>query len=122
MSALEKFGEVADEPAELLCQLLLAPEAAEPLDELDGVWALVLLLGLLDCAEVEPLDCAAGLQALPDELWAKEALDSASRAAAVALARIFRFIGCPLKERLSERNAAVRHASAMPVTFPAART
>ncbi len=111
MSALEKFGEEPEAPAELLWPLELAPEAAEPLDELDGVWALVLLLGLLDCAdvepldcpEVEPLDCAAGLAALPDELWAKEALDSASRAAAVALARIFRFIGSPLKERLVEK-------------------
>ena len=106
MSALEKFGEEPEAPAELLWPLELAPEAAEPLDEVDGVdgvCALVLLLGLLDCAEVEPLDCAAGLLALPDEVWAKEALDSASRAAAVALVRIFRFIGCPLEERLVEK-------------------
>ena len=90
MSALEKSGEDADAPAELLCPLVLAPEAAEPLEEVDGVCALVLLLGLLDCAEVEPLGGVPAL--LPDEVWAMEALDSARSAAAVALTRIFRFI------------------------------
>jgi hypothetical protein len=68
----------------------LAPAAAEP-----PVWAPVLLepdaleLGLSDCAEVLG---AFGAPALPGDVWAKEALDSASSAAAVALTRTFRFI------------------------------
>ena len=81
LSAAEKFGMDVEAPD---CALVvpLAPEAAEPL----VVWLLVLLegmllSGLLDCAPV-----------LPDEVWANEALDSARSAAAVALARTFRFI------------------------------
>jgi hypothetical protein len=90
--------------------LPLAPEAAEPLDELEGVWALVLpldelgvwalvlplpdmlLLGLLDCADVDPADCAPVLPELLEDVCANEALDSARSAAAVALTRTFRFI------------------------------
>src|SRR5687768_4590008 len=95
------------------CELVLplAPVAAEPLVELVG--ALVLapaeprsrmqrsfsapsmlsqLLPAMPAAALPdaPLVCAPVL--LPDEVWANEALDSARSAAAVALARTFRFI------------------------------
>jgi hypothetical protein len=106
-----------------LSLLVLAPAAAEPLVEVEGVLsALVEVEGVL-CELVLPLaaprsrrqrsfSAAIMLSQLllamppaavpagplvcapvvPDVLWAKEALDSARSAAAVALARTFRFI------------------------------
>ena len=106
-----------------LLVLVLAPAAAEPLVEVEGVLsALVEVEGVLcelvlplaaprsrrqrsfsaaimlsqlllamppAAVPAGPLGCAP---VVPDVLWAKEALDSARSAAAVALARTFRFI------------------------------
>ena len=102
-----------------LSLLVLAPAVAEPLAEVEGVVEVdgvlcelvlplaapcsrrqrsfsaaimlsQLLLAMLPAAvPAGPLVCAP---VVPDEVWAKEALDSARSAAAVALASTFRFI------------------------------
>jgi hypothetical protein len=62
-----------------------------------------------------PLVCAP---VLPDEVWANEALDSARSAAAVALARSFRFIWM-LLSRIGWSECSASHANSVPV-HPAA--
>lgn len=99
LSAAEKFGVDADAPAlalplmpELELWPELEPEAAEPLEVLEGELdeaAPLLLEGV--CAEVDPL-----LDLSPA---ANEAPDSARSAAAVALTRTFTFMFCSSGER-----------------------
>jgi hypothetical protein len=105
LSTAEKLGADEDAPApalplmpELELWPELEPEAAEPLDEDEGVCVLVLPLpdALLEgvCAEVAPL-------LLDLSPAAKDAPDSARSAAAVALTRIFSFMWfAPLERKM----------------------
>lgn len=107
----------------------LEPEAAEPLEDDEGVCALVLPLPdvVLEGAELEPLAlegvCADVAPLLDLSPAANEAPDSARSAAAVALTRTFIFIWfAPLREKkgFADKQRAV-HASSVPVLFSAAR-
>ena len=117
LSAAEKFGADADAPAlalplmpELELWPELEPEAAEPLEVLEGELdelAPLLLEGV--CAEVEPL--------LDFSPAANEAPDSARSAAAVALTRTFTFMVLLLRreKRGLLTSSALHNASAVPV-------
>jgi hypothetical protein len=78
----------------VLCELVLplaAPRSRRQRSFSAGIMFSQLLLAMPPAAALpdEPPVCAP---VLPDEVWANEALDSARSAAAVALARTFRFI------------------------------
>jgi hypothetical protein len=78
----------------VVCELVLpltAPRSRRQRSFSAGIILSQLLLAMPPAAALPdaPLVCAP---VLPDEVWAKEALDSARSAAAVALARTFKFI------------------------------
>jgi hypothetical protein len=78
----------------VVCELVLplaAPRSRRQRSFSAGIMLSQLLLAMPPAAALPdaPLVCAP---VLPDEVWAKEALDSARSAAAVALARTFKFI------------------------------
>jgi hypothetical protein len=78
----------------VVCELVLplaAPRSRRQRSFSAGIMLSQLLLAMPLAAALPdaPLVCAP---VLPDEVWAKEALDSARSAAAVALARTFKFI------------------------------
>ena len=118
LSAAEKFGADADAPAlalplmpELELWPELEPEAAEPLEVLEGELdelAPLLLEGV--CAEVEPL--------LDFSPAANEAPDSARSAAAVALTRTFTFMFAPQEREKGfadkQRAAQRKHRAGSP--------
>jgi len=101
----------------VLCELVLplaAPRSRRQRSFSAAIMLSQLLLAMPPAAALPdaPPVCAP---VLPDEVWANEALDSARSAAAVALARTFRFIWMLLSRNDWSELQRGRHASPVPV-------